>query len=475
MGETLFSPSFLLAPHSTPSNARIASVIDFAPVDSAHQALIRLNVIPRDQHGISRKNISESALKVMSRLRSQGFQAYLVGGAVRDLLLGGHPKDFDVATDATPEAVNSLFRNSRIIGRRFRIVHVRFGREIIEVTTFRGHHENGQGEKGQPDKTDNHSRQSASGLLLRDNVYGTLEEDAVRRDLTVNALYYDAGKFEVFDHVHGMQDLEKRSICIIGDAEQRFTEDPVRMLRVLRFAAKLDFTIDPGTAAAIPLCAHLLAEIPAARLFDEFLKLFLAGFAAGTFDTLVEFDLLKYLFPDTGVCVQQDQLAFALVKAAMENTDQRIAADKPVTPAFILAALLWPVVKKQSSQLENAGDSPMTAMHSAAQQVIYAAAKHISIPRRFSQPMREIWEFQLRLQRRTGRKAAELIEHRRFRAAYDFLLLREQAGEETGDLGNWWTEVQELPLEQRLEKMASSKGNRPRSKRTRTRRPHTGT
>lgn len=421
-----------------------------------------MNVIPRDQHCISRKNISDSALKVMSRLRSQGHQAYLVGGAVRDLLLGGHPKDFDVATDATPEAVHDLFRNSRIIGRRFRIVHVRFGREIIEVTTFRGHHDNG--DKAQHNASGNHSRQSASGLLLRDNVYGTLEEDAVRRDLTVNGLYYDAGKFEVFDHVHGLKDLELRSICIIGEPEQRYTEDPVRMLRVLRFAAKLEFSIDDKTAAAIPRCAHLLGEIPAARLFDEFLKLFLSGYAARTLELLLQHDLLRYLFPETNAQLHEDETALALVRAAMGNTDERIAQDKPVTPAFILAALLWPVVCEQADHLQDQGEPPLAAMHSASQQAIAEAARHISIPRRFSQPMREIWEFQLRLLRRTGRKAAELVDHRRFRAAYDFLLLREQAGEDTGDLGSWWTDFQQLSLEQRLQQAGSSRGKRRRPK-----------
>jgi poly(A) polymerase len=427
-----------------------------------------LKVIPRDQHCISRKNISDSALKVMSRLRGQGYQAYLVGGAVRDLLLGGHPKDFDVATDATPEDVHALFRNSRIIGRRFRIVHVRFGREIIEVTTFRGHHDNGDTQ--QAETSGNHSRQSASGLLLRDNVYGTLEEDAVRRDLTVNALYYDAGTFEVFDHVHGMKDLERRSICIIGDPAVRYREDPVRMLRVLRFAAKLGFDIDRDTANAIPECAHLLAEIPPARLFDEFLKLFLAGYAAATLELLLRHDLLQYLFPETNDCLHRDPTALALARAAMVSTDQRIGEDKPVTPAFILAALLWPVTMREARHLENRGDPPIIAMHSAAQLAIADVVRHIAIPRRFSQPMREIWEFQLRLQRRQGRKAAELVEHRRFRAAYDFLLLREEAGEDTGDLGAWWTEFQTLPMEQRLQQAPAGKGGNG-GRRTRTRRP----
>ncbi len=428
-----------------------------------------MKIIPRDQHCISRKNINDSALKVMSRLRGSGFQAYLVGGAVRDLLLGGHPKDFDIATDATPEAVHSLFRNSRIIGRRFRIVHVRFGREIIEVTTFRGHHDN---EEEQPTASGgNHSRQSASGLLLRDNVYGTLEEDAVRRDLTVNALYYDSSTFEVFDHVHGLKDLERRSICIIGEPGIRYREDPVRMLRVLRFAARLDFGIDRDTARAIPTCAHLLAEIPAARLFDEFLKLFMTGKAAATLELLLKFHLLQYLFPATAECLQRDTHALALVRAAMKNTDQRIAQDKPVTPAFILAALLWPEASRQAHHRQHRGDAAMPAMHHAAQQTIGDASRHISIPRRFSQPMREIWEFQLRLQHRRGRKAAELVDHRRFRAAYDFLLLREQAGEETDSLGSWWTDFQQLPMAERLAQVAAQEGRRPGS-RPRKRRPN---
>jgi len=381
----------------------------------------------------------------MSRLRSSGYQGYLVGGAVRDLLLGKHPKDFDIATDATPEAVHALFRNSRIIGRRFRIVHVRFGREIIEVTTFRGHHNSGDdGSSGA------HSRQSESGLLLRDNVFGTLEEDAVRRDLTVNALYYDSGKFEVFDQVGGLQDLENKRIHIIGDPLVRFREDPVRMLRVLRFAAKLEFSIEASTAAAIPQCAELLEDIPPARLFDEFLKLFLAGYAKKTLENLLHHKLLERMFPGTCAHLNDNTEGLALIRAAMENTDKRIQQGKHVTPAFILAAILWPRVSALSKKFHDNGDAPMVAMHKAGQQAVSQAVQHVAIPKRFSQPMREIWEFQLRLQRKQGRKAAELVDHRRFRAAYDFLLLREQAGEETRNLGDWWTHFQTLPFEERL-------------------------
>ena len=424
-----------------------------------------MNVIPRDQHCISRKNISVSALKVMSRLRSRGYQGYLVGGAVRDLLLGGHPKDFDVATDATPEEVHNLFRNSRIIGRRFRIVHVRFGREIIEVTTFRGHHDSDESGGAK------HSRQSDKGLLLRDNVFGTLEEDAVRRDLTVNALYYDAGNFSVYDHVNGLEDLERRRIRIIGDPQTRFREDPVRMLRVLRFAAKLDFKIDHNTAKAIPQCASLLAEIPAARLFDEFLKLFLAGYAERTLSLLLEYRLLQYLFPASSELINRNPGAQALVQAAMRNTDQRLQQGKGVTPAFILAALLWPVTERLATQLRDHGQPAHAALHSAGQQTVAEAARSLSIPKRFSMPMREIWEFQLRLERRQGRRAAELVDHRRFRAAYDFLLLREQAGEDTGGLGDWWTTFQPQPMEQRLQQVAAPSGKKGSRRRPRKRRP----
>ncbi len=429
-----------------------------------------MKVIPRDQHRISRKNISDGALKVMARLRDAGHEAYLVGGAVRDLLLGGHPKDFDIATDATPEQVHAIFRSSRIIGRRFRIVHVRFGREIIEVTTFRGHHDTEPAKAGRA--LSSHSRHSDQGLLLRDNVFGTLEEDAVRRDLTVNALYYDSASFAVYDHVHGMRDLEQRSVCIIGDPEQRFREDPVRMLRVARFAAKLDFNIDADTAAAIPRCAPLLAEIPAARLFDEFLKLFFSGSAERTLDELLEHDLLRYLFPDSDYEIRQDEVAMALVRAAMRSTDQRIAEGKSITPAFLLAALLWPVADRLADQLRDRGDPPLAAMNSASQQVVSQAVRTVSIPKRFSMPMREIWEFQHRLERRQERKAAELVQNRRFRAAYDFLLLREQAGEDTGDVGGWWTEFQALPETQQLQ-VASADSERPRRRRTRKRRPAT--
>lgn len=404
-------------------------------------AIQAANRISRDEHPVSRKNISDNALKVMSRLTSQGFQAFLVGGAVRDLLLDGHPKDFDVATDATPEEVHELFRNSRIIGRRFRIVHVRFGREIIEVTTFRGHHDSEDDDEDERPRPA--SRQADSGMLLRDNVFGSLEEDAVRRDFTVNALYYSSADFCVYDYVDGLKDLENREIRIIGDAEQRYREDPVRMLRAVRFAAKLDFTIEQSTCEPIAGLAHMLEAVPAARLFDEMLKLFMAGSALATFRLLREHQLLEHLFPATASELDESPRGVALVEAAMRSTDLRIAEDKPVTPAFILAALLWPPLVEMRHDLEDGGMAPLEATGEAAQTLISEQLHHIAIPRRFTAPMREIWEFQLRLQGRRGKKSVQLLSHRRFRAAYDFLLLREQSGEDLEGLGRYWTELQE--------------------------------
>jgi poly(A) polymerase len=432
--------------------------------------------IPRDSHPISRANISDSALKVMSRLRSQGYQGYLVGGAVRDLMLGNQPKDFDVATDATPEQVHALFRNSRIIGRRFKIVHVRFGREIIEVTTFRGHHDDDEENDDEQDarsKPSKHSQQAASGMLLRDNVYGSLEDDAIRRDFTVNALYYCSSDFSVFDYAHGVSDLEKRQIRIIGDAEKRYREDPVRMLRAIRFAAKLDFDIEPHTAEPIADLAYMLEAIPAARLFDEMLKLFMAGYALRTFTLLREYHLLDHLFPATATALEDAPYALELIEAAMRSTDERIAEDKPVTPAFILAALLWPPTIMLKDQIAEPGEDTLASLQEAAQIIVSEQMHHIAIPKRFTIPMKEIWEFQLRLLKRRGKHVNSLVAHRRFRAAYDFLLLREASGEDLDGLGMFWTELQKTlpPGPPPGEENEVREEDVPRKRRRRRRRP----
>ncbi len=428
-----------------------------------------LNKLPREQHGISRQHISNAALRVMSQLHDHGHQAFLVGGGVRDLLLGGHPKDFDVATDATPEQIKALFRNSRIIGRRFKIVHVRFGRETIEVTTFRGSHDTVESSQKEVHRKNQQSARTSEGMLLRDNVYGTLEEDAVRRDFTINALYYTSEDYAVYDYTNGLQDLSDRVIRIIGDPETRYREDPVRMLRAVRFAAKLDFDIADDTAEPIYRLASSLRDIPAARMFEEVLKLFMAGYAVETYQLMREFGLFQPLFPETEHHLNTDSDS-SLINNALHNTDLRIQADKPVTPAFIFAALLWPAVSHRVQQLKYEGVGEIAAVHQAAQEVIYRQQQFTAIPKRFGIPMREIWELQFRLPYRGGHRAAQLMEGRRFRAAYDFLLLREQSGEQTDGLGQWWTDYQVADEQQREVMCQSVPGHKKRRRRRSTRR-----
>ncbi len=396
-----------------------------------------MKVLQTDSHNIDPKDISDAALKVVHGLKRAGFEGYIVGGAVRDLMLGGHPKDFDVATNATPEQIKQIFRSARIIGRRFQIVHVRFGAEIIEVTTYRGHHDS-DGDASVK------SRQSDKGLLIRDNVYGTLDEDAARRDLTVNAMYYDPDERAVFDHMQGAEDIQSRLVRIIGDPHQRYREDPVRMLRVVRFSAKLQFDIESATEYAISDCAALLIEIPAARLFDEFLKLFMSGYAQLTFTLLRQHNLLPYLFPEPADYIDKEPQYLRLVQAAMASTDRRVHEQRPVTPAFLLAAILWPAVQARSKRLVADGEPISQAMNSAGQQVTAEVCLHVAIPKRFSIPMREMWEFQPKLERRVAKRVKELMTSRRFRAAYDLLLLRESTGEHLDDCGVFWTEQQVL-------------------------------
>ncbi|MFA7554451.1 MAG: polynucleotide adenylyltransferase PcnB [Spongiibacteraceae bacterium] len=436
-------------------------------------SIIDPHIIPRDHHNISRKHISDAALKVMSILQQAGYAGFLVGGGVRDLLLGQRPKDFDVATDATPEQVNKLFRNARIIGRRFKIVHVRFGREVIEVTTFRGSHDTPEESKKGKRPLNQQSARSQNGMLLRDNVFGTVEEDAIRRDLTINALYYTTADFSVYDYTSGLKDLHDKVIRIIGDPETRYREDPVRMLRAVRFAAKLGFSIETQSAEPLKRLAPSLKDIPAARMFDEVLKLFMGGHGVATYELMQKHNLFSPLFPQTQPCLKSEQ-ATRLVLQALKNTDIRIKQGKPVTPAFIYAALLWPAVERRQKQLISEGLPEVPAMHQAANEVATLQQQATSIPRRFGMPMREIWDLQLRLPRRGGHKAEQMMENRRFRAAYDFLLLREQAGEETGKLGEWWTEYQNRSPDQRadmvnaLKEQAPKRKRKPRPKKTAT-------
>ncbi|WP_160152742.1 polynucleotide adenylyltransferase PcnB [Microbulbifer sp. ALW1] len=421
-------------------------------------------IVPRSDHSLSRRDVSRAALTVMKRLQEAGFEAYIVGGGVRDLLLGGHPKDFDVATDATPEEAKQLFRGARIVGRRFRILHARIGREVIEVTTFRGHHSDGEAHEAQ---------QSEHGMLLRDNVYGDLESDAVRRDFTVNALYYTTNGFEIHDYTGGIRDIEQRLIRMIGDPETRYKEDPVRMLRAVRFAAKLDFEIEPATAAPLKELAPLLRNIAPARLFDEVLKLLMSGDGERTFELLREHQLWPHLFPDNARQLD-DPSALALTRLALQNTDKRIRADQRVTPAFLYAALLWPAVNSEQKFLTEKGLPPVPALAQAAQKITSGQLVHTAIPKRFSMPMREIWDMQSRLPRRGGERALRLMEHPRFRAAYDFLLLREDSGEIPAGLGQWWTDFQQVDEDQRLQMIRDLPRNAPGAKKGRGRRNRGG-
>lgn len=391
-------------------------------------------VIPREAHPISRRNVSPAALKVLYGLRDAGFHAYLVGGAVRDLLAGRQPKDFDVATDATPEQVREVFRNCRLIGRRFRLAHVVFGREIIEVATFRANDDDGSGDRATED----------GGRLLRDNVYGTIEDDAVRRDFTVNALYYAIEDFSVRDYVGGHADVLARRLRLIGDPEKRYREDPVRMLRAVRLAAKLGFDIDPSAADPMPGLAPLIAGAAPARLFDESLKLFLAGHAEQSFLGLERHQLLAALLPETAEALRTNRSGSlrAMVLDGLRNTDARIADDRPVTPAFLYAVLLWPAYCRELARLQAQGLDPAVAQQRAADRVTLHQAHRIALPRRFSLPMQEIWMLQSRFTLRQKKRVFRLLAHPRFRAAFDFLELRARVAPELGADLMFWRDAQ---------------------------------
>jgi len=393
------------------------------------------NIIKRREHCLSETDISNNALKVLSRLQEAGFEAFLVGGGVRDLLLRRTPKDFDIATEARPNQIRKLFRNCRLIGRRFRLAHIYFGREIIEVATFRAEE---VGEQA-------HLRKIDKGLLVRDNVYGSLEDDVYRRDFTINALYYDHSDHSIVDFTDGVKDIKAKVVRIIGDPAIRFQEDPVRMLRAVRFAAKLDFKIDHESEHYIKANSDILTRISPARLQDETLKLFQGGSAEATFHLLREYQLFSKLFPLTEAILTAELPPYALqlIHLTLRNTDQRIGEQKPVTPAFLFAVLLWYPLQQCTERLQKQGESPLPALEQAMSQVISEQCKHTTVPKRYTKVMREIWLLQYRLPKRTGLRPFRVLEHPRFRAAYDFLLLREQAGEISGNLGAWWTNFQE--------------------------------
>ena len=374
------------------------------------------------------------------------------------MLLGREPKDFDVSTNALPEEVKSLFRNCRLIGRRFRLAHVHFGREIIEVATFRAQH-GGQEEGGVIE----------GGMILRDNVYGAIEDDVWRRDFTVNALYYNIEDFSVIDYTNGVNDLKAGILRLIGSPEVRYKEDPVRMLRVVRFASKLGFRIDPDTEAPLRELGHLLAGISPARLYEEVLKLFLGGCAVQTFELLRHYDLFKYLFPETDKCLAGEEQGYplTLLVHALGNTDERIAQDKPVTPSFLYAAMLWEPMRILAKRMQESGSTEYQAIQTAAGEVVSEQIRHVVLPRRFGMHMKEIWMLQPRLRRITGKRTHRVAQHPRFRAAYDFLLLRAKAGEDVQDLCDWWTEFQETLPPDRENSASVEKGRKRTSRRPR--------
>lgn len=421
---------------------------------------LKLAVIPRDQHTISRKEISSPALKVLYRLKDNGYDAFLVGGGVRDLLLGLHPKDFDVATSATPEQVKDVFGGQcQLIGRRFRLAHVRFGREIIEVATFRAHHSQAESEA--------HARTSEDGMILRDNVWGSIEEDAERRDFTVNALYYNIADFTLWDFAGGLKDLERRQLRLIGDPETRYREDPVRMLRAVRFAAKLDFALEEATAEPILRLGDLLDDISSHRLFDESQKLLGGGHAEAVIRLLHEYRLYAHLFPGPVPSETQQEL----LALTARSTDNRIADGKSVNPAFFYAALLWESAQNLRERLLADGVPPVPALQQACQRAIAQQAQRTAIPRFTAQTIRDIWELQPRLETPRPRQVDALITNPRFRAAYDFLVLREEAGEETNDMGAWWTHYQDADpglqaeMLRELESQGKGGGGKPRRRR----------
>ena len=460
-------------------------------------------IIPHREHGISRDAISYGSRKTCEVLQQAGHEAYLVGGAVRDLLLGTQPEDFDVATSALPEEVHRLFRRSRLIGRRFRLAHVMYGSETMEVSTFRAANLAGsdepEGEPG-PDARElgrsgrsgrshepagaidlhgrprSHEPASAvdqHGRVVRDNVYGTREQDAARRDFTVNALYYDPSNETILDFHRGMRDLKKKTVRMIGDPRTRHREDPVRMLRAVRLAAKYGFTIDPRTRAPIRELAPLLENVPPARLFDEMAKILMSGHAlAGVHRLRIE-GLHHGVLPMLDVILEQP-LGERFVNLALEQTDERVSAGKRVSPAFLFASLLWHEVLASARKAEQAGIRPIPALHESMDQVLDKQTDKLAIPRRFTSMMKEIWLLQPRLEQRSGKRPFALLEQERFRAGFDFLGLRAASGEIQQELFDWWEKFQHAAPDARAAMLIAPQPGEQRTRRRRRRRKPSG-
>ncbi|MGQ5523877.1 polynucleotide adenylyltransferase PcnB [Chitinimonas sp. PSY-7] len=416
-------------------------------------------VIPLKRHGINRDQLPSFALKTTDQLQAAGYEAYIVGGAVRDLLLGKDPKDFDVATNATPEEVHKVFRRSRIIGRRFKLVHVLYGDEVVEVSTFRG-----SGDAMTDD----------AGRIIRDNTWGSQEDDAKRRDFTVNALFYDPNREEIIDFHGGVVDIEKKRIAMIGTPAVRYREDPVRMLRAVRLAAKLGLSIDPLTRKPIRELAGLLENVPSSRLFDEMLKLLFSGQSWACLMQLRDEGLHHGFFPllDKMMAMPNGE---AFLRAALENTDRRIREDKPVSAGYVFASLLWLEVLDNWEKRKSAGEKPMLALFAAIDEVEAVQEEKLAIPRRYGSTTKEIWALQPRFEHRSGIKPFRLLEHPRFRAGYDFLCLRAGSGEVPQELADWWTEFQAADSQKREAMLIRPQSGDPAAKKRRRRRsPRSG-
>jgi poly(A) polymerase len=435
-------------------------------------------ILPRDQHTVSRAHISANALRVLYRLKESGYQAFLVGGCVRDLLLGITPKDFDVVTDALPDDVRKLFRNCRLIGRRFRLAHVFFGREIIEVATFRGQEAIAPGEETEIEAEEDAERSvDAAGRILRDNIYGTIDQDVWRRDFTVNALYYNIADFSVWDYSSGVEDIALRCLRLIGDPQVRYREDPVRMLRAARFEAKLAFELAPQTAQPIAELGYLLGSVPPARLFDELLKLFLTGHGARSLQVLQNRQLLAQLLPQVATYLQQhtDGAVTRLLLQGLNNTDTRVQESKSVTPTFLLALLLYGPIARHIEAAPAEQWHDVRTITDACNKVLRDVQTRISVPRRFALGVQEMFALQPRLEAPRGRRILRLLEHPRFRAAYDLLLLRAEQGLASPEIAQWWTRLQAAEPEQRAEwihsltesEQKNSSSRRPRRRRRR--------
>jgi poly(A) polymerase len=410
-----------------------------------------VEIIPAARHGIRPEGVSPGARRTCETLQQAGHRAYVVGGAVRDLIAGRNPKDYDVATDATPDQVRRLFRRSRVIGRRFQIVHVMQGSETLEVSTFRAAH-------------DADTLKDEHGRVLRDNVWGTMEDDAARRDFTINALYYDPASGEVFDYHHGVRDLQRKTLRMIGDARARYREDPVRMLRAVRFSAKLDLRLDPQVQTPIREMAALIENVPAARVFDEMLKLLFSGHAVECVKRLREDGLHHGLLPLLDVILEQP-LGEKFVMLALADTDARIRADKRTSPGFLFATLLWHEVLTNWEARKKNGEPPVPALHTAMDEVLEVQGGKLAITRRIAGDIKDIWLLQPRFEKRGGRAPFRLIEQQRFRAAWDFLLLRAASGEVPQELPDWWLAFQQAGHAEREAMLQPESGPKKRRRR----------